>query len=113
MSNPLNIISPRFNQREGKSFGRGGTLGKINWFQGDASAFYGIQYHINERIKISSEYTPDRMTREISYLDVTSPWNFGASYQLNEYINLSAQYLHGSQVSVTAQVYVNPSRPHS
>ena len=111
MSNPLNIISPRFNQREGKSFGRGGTLGKINWFQGDASAFYGIQYHINERIKISSEYTPDRMTREISYLDVTSPWNFGASYQLNEYINLSAQYLHGSQVSVTAQVYVNPSRP--
>ena len=40
-----------------------------------------------------------------------SPWNFGASYQLNDYVNLSAQYLYGSQVSVTAHVSVNPGRP--
>ena len=51
------------------------------------------------------------MSRESSYLDVKSPWNFGASYQLNDYVNLSAQYLHGSQVSVTAHVNVNPGRP--
>ena len=51
------------------------------------------------------------MSREYSYLDVKSPWNFGASYQLNNYVNLSAQYLHGSQMSVTAHVSVNPSRP--
>ena len=30
---------------------------------------------------------------------------------MNDYVNLSAQYLHGSQVSVTAQVSVNPIRP--
>ena len=40
-----------------------------------------------------------------------SPWNFGANYQLNDYVNLSTQYLHGNQVSVTAHVTVNPSRP--
>ena len=51
------------------------------------------------------------MPRESSYLEVKSPWNFGASYQLNDYVNLSAQYLHGSQVSVTAHVSVNPGRP--
>ena len=51
------------------------------------------------------------MSRESSYLDVKSPWNFGASYQLNDYVNLSAQYLHGSQMAVSAHVSVNPGRP--
>ena len=110
-SNPLSALSSRFDQREGNSVGRGGTLGTINWFQGDAAAFYGIQYHVSKKITISSEYTPDTMSRESSYLDVDSPWNFGAAYELNDYVNLSAQYLHGSQVSVTAHVNVNPGRP--
>lgn len=110
-SNPLSALSSRFAQRDNNAVGRGGTLGAINWFQGDAAAFYGIQYHINDKITISSEYTPDTMSREISYLDVESPWNLGASYQLNDYVKLSAQYLHGSQLSVTAHVAVNPGRP--
>ena len=87
------------------------NAGTINWFQGDSSTFYGLQYHITDKITISSEYTPDLMSTESSYLDITSPWNFGASYQLNDYINVSAQYLHGSQISVTAHVSVNPGRP--
>ncbi|MFL2765840.1 MAG: YjbH domain-containing protein [Paracoccaceae bacterium] len=110
-SNPLGALSSRFDQREGNSFGRGGTLGTINWFQGNAAPFVGIQYHMSEKITFSSEYTPDKMSRENSYLDVKSPWNFGASYQLNNYVNFSVQYLHGSQMSVTAQVSVNPSQP--
>ena len=110
-SNPLGALSKKFDQREGNNFGKGGTLGTINWFQGDASAFYGIQYQISEKIRLSAEYTPDLMSRESSYLEVKSPWNFGASYLLNDYVNLSAQYLHGSQVSVTAQVSINPERP--
>ena len=111
MANPLGALSSRFITRDDNAVGRGGTLGTINWFQGDAAVFYGIQYNINNKIKISSEYTPDLMLRESSYLDVNSAWNFGASYQLNDYVNLSAQYLHNSQVSVTAHVSVNPSRP--
>ena len=110
-SNPLGVLSSRFDQRDGNSVGRGGTLGTINWFQGDASAFYGIQYEISDKITVSSEYTPDTMSQESSYLEVKSPWNFGVSYQLNDYVNLSTQYLHGSQVSVTANVNVNPGRP--
>ena len=110
-SNPLGALSSRFDQRNRNSVGRGGTLGTINWFQGNASAFYGFQYHITDKIRISSEYTPDLMSLESSYLNVDSPWNFGVAYQFNDYFNLSAQYLHGSQVSVTAQVAVNPGRP--
>ena len=110
-SNPLSALSSKFEKRDANTIGRGGTLGTINWFQGNASAFYGFQYQISDRIRISSEYTPDLMSRESSYLDVKSPWNFGGSYQLNDYVNLSAQYLYGSQISVTAHVSVNPGRP--
>ena len=76
-SNPLGALSSRFDQREGNNFGKGGTLGTINWFQGDASVFYGIQYHVSEKISLLAEYTPDTMPRESSYLEVKSPWNLG------------------------------------
>ena len=112
-SNPLRVLSSRFEDRQAKikTGDRGGTLGNINWFHGDAAAFYGIQYHLSEKITLSSEYTPDIMSRESKYLDVDSPWNYGISYQLNEYVNLSTQYLHGSQLSVTAYVSINPGQP--
>ena len=42
-SNPLGALSSRFDKRDGNAVGRGGTLGTINWFQGDASAFYGVR----------------------------------------------------------------------
>ena len=40
------------------------VLGTINWFQGDASAFYGIQYHIAKRSH-SQLNTTDTMSREL------------------------------------------------
>lgn len=112
-SNPLGALSSRFENRKSsrRSADRGGTLGNINWFHGDAAAFYGIQYNFSENITLSAEYSSDTMARESSYLDVDSPWNFGALYQLNDYVSLSAQYLHGSQMSATAHVSVNPGRP--
>ena len=63
-SNPLSALSPRFDQRDAISFGLGGTIGSVNWFQGDTSAFYGAQYHINGKVTLSSEYTPDLMLLE-------------------------------------------------
>ena len=45
-SNPLSALSSKFDQRDENAIGRGGTLGTINWFQGDASVFYGIQYYV-------------------------------------------------------------------
>ena len=48
--------------------GTGGTLGSINWFQGDASAFYGISYRLNDKFLLLSEYMPDLMLNEIPIL---------------------------------------------
>ena len=108
--NPFGKLSNSFKSRQSVKWGgagQGGTITGSNWFTGPTSAFYGIQYQLSDKITILSEYTPDLMLRENSYINVESPWNFGASYQLNDYVNLSAQYLHGSQVSLTAHVSVN------
>ena len=51
------------------------------------------------------------MLSESSYLEIKSPWNLGIAFQVNEYVNIATQYLHGSQLSVTANVNINPSRP--
>ena len=110
-SNPLSVLSSRFDKRDDNAIGRGGTLGTINWFQGDAATFYGLRYHYSDKITVSAEYTADTMSRENSYLDINSPWNFGVSYQFNDFASLSTQYLHGSQFSLTAQIAVNPGRP--
>ena len=105
------MFSSRFDNRD-SSNGRGGTLGTINWFQGDA-LFLRINYHYGDRITASAEYTADIMFRESSYLDIKSPWEFGLSYLLNDYLSLSTQYLYGKQIvlKVTAHVSINPSRP--
>ena len=110
-SNPFGILSSKFDRRGGNAFGRGGTLGTINWFQGEAASFYGIRYQLDDKTTLSAEYTSDLMLRESSYLRLESPWSFGLSRQLNNYFNLSAQYLHGNQLSITAQINVNPNRP--
>ena len=51
------------------------------------------------------------MTVESRYMSINSPWNFGGKYRINDYWSLSGQYLHGSQISLTAQVNVNPGNP--
>ena len=110
-SNPLRSLSSGFDQREPIKFGRGGTLSTINWFQGDASVFYGMNYYFGEKITVSAEYSTDIMDRENSYINVKSPWNLGVSYQFNDYVSLSTQYLYGSQFSVTTNISLNPGRP--
>ena len=60
---------------------------------------------------LAAEYTPDVMRRESRYLEVNSPWNLGATYRVNNTLSLAAQYLHGSTLSVTANIALNPKRP--
>ena len=89
----------------------GGTLGNINWFHGKANTFYGLSYRVAENSMLFMEYNPDEMIEEKSYMQIKSPYNFGAKYKLNNFVNLSAQYLHGSQVSFTAEIKINPAHP--
>lgn len=110
-SNPLGNISSKFKNRLVGGFGTGGALGNVNWFQGKASAFYGINYQFAEELSISLEYTPDLMLPEASYLKANSPWNYGIKYRVNDYVNVAAEYLHEKEFSLTAKVSANPDRP--
>ena len=105
--NPLGILSSRFKQRDKNSAGSGGTLGTINWFQGNGAGFYSLRYQIGNKVTINAEYTSDLMSRESAYLNIESPWNFGLDYELNNYVNLSTQYLHGNQLSFTVNLKIN------
>ena len=109
--NPFAVFSDTFKSRDANDVGRGGTLGTINWFQGDAAPFGGITYRYNPDLTFAAEYTSDLMGHESSYLNVDSPWNVGAQYRLNDTVSLSAQYLHGSTVSLGANITLNPKRP--
>ncbi|MGB2409346.1 MAG: YjbH domain-containing protein, partial [Paracoccaceae bacterium] len=108
---PFSVFSDRFKTRDANDVGRGGTLGTINWFQGDAAPFAGVTYRYNPDLKFAAEYTSDLMRRESGYLKVASPWNIGAQYRINDTFSLSAQYLHGSTISLGANINLNPKRP--
>ena len=112
-SNPFGTLSSGFNDRQQnrKVGDKGGTLGNINWFKGDAAFFYGLTYRLSDKITLASEYTPDLMTAESAYIGINSPWNVGLSYQLNNFVKFDGQYLHGSEVSLTTQITFNPKRP--
>ena len=110
-ANPFGAVSQRFETRETNDYGRGGTLGTINWFHGKTSPFSGLSYRVNDRLALSVEYSPDLMLREKTYLGDTKPLNLGASYRINNATTFSAQYLYGSTLSVTANFALNPLRP--
>ena len=111
--NPFAFLGGNFTTRERnrRSGDRGGTLGNINWFQGNAAVFGGVAYHLGEQTTLVAEYTSDSMQRESSYSEIKTPWNVGATYRVNDTLSLAAQYLHGSTVSVTANIALNPKRP--
>jgi len=113
MENPFSVFSGAFKTRDANAVGRGGTLGTINWFQGEAAPFGGISYRHTPDLTFAAEYTSDLMRREAGYLTFASPWNLGAQYRLNNSLSLSAQYLHGSTVSIGANINLNPKRPPS
>ncbi len=109
--NPFSNIRGKLKYRSADNFGLGGSIGKINWFHGNAAPFFAAVYKINPQLSFLTEYTSDKMTWESQYLDISSPWNIGLNYKLNDFINLSTQYLHGSTISITAKLIANPRSP--
>ena len=109
--NPLKLLNPAFTVREANTVGTGGTLGTINWFQGSASIFGGIQYKLGEKLNVGFEYTSESSDFKRTYMKQESQINYGLNYTFNDYFTASIQYLHGSTLSLTAMVNINPKRP--
>ena len=111
--NPFSFISSSLETRTSKfnNFGVGGTLGDITWFRGQAVAFGSLALSLGSNAKIYAGYNPDPMYREGSYLKNNDRWSYGVSYKFNNAVDIAAQYLHGSELSLTATFSANPKRP--
>ena len=68
-SNPIGGVYAGWYEWDGLSFGRGGSINTIHWFQGVASVFYGATYRIGKRAT-PAEYSTDEMAKESAYLNI-------------------------------------------
>jgi hypothetical protein len=111
--NPLSIFGDRWSERGSRTTSpTGGEIDSIEWFQGDAAFFGGIQWQATDRLLLTAEYSSDTYPYEDgnSFVQRT-PFNFGLSYKITPDISVAANYLYGSELAIQATYAVNPGRP--
>ncbi|MFC3612573.1 YjbH domain-containing protein [Lutimaribacter marinistellae] len=92
----------------------GGQLSYDQWFRGPFALFGGLEWQANEQWAFKLEYSSDDYvteTQTTSVFDKKSPVNFGVEYQWTRTTRLGAYYMYGSEIGVSAQFQLNPSRP--
>lgn len=91
----------------------GGEPNFDQWFTGPAALFGGLAWQPTEKLAVQLEYSSDAYTTEVGrgLLDRRSPVNLGVSYALRPGTVLRAQYLHGSELGISASFTLNPKRP--
>ena len=110
-TNPLGIFSERFETRPSREYGTGGDLESAEWFRGDAAFFGGVEWMVNERMRLTAEYSSDDYSREDgAAFDYVNPFNFGLDWQYSDRATVSARYLYGSEIGVQLTYALNPKR---
>ena len=107
-TNPLSVLGDSFDTRVPND-GLGGELSSGQWFRGEAAFFGGVEWQVNDRLRLVAEYSSDAYTIEdTGAFDLKSPLNFGLSWQANDRTTLSAQYLYGSEFGFQINYITNP-----
>lgn len=98
--------------RPAREVGQGGKPNYNEWFRGPAAPFAGIEWQVTDKFGLKAEYSSDDFTLEQrqGVFDRKSPLSFGAEYQVNEAIRLGAYYMNGSELGLTAQIFLNPKK---
>lgn len=108
-TNPLGAIEKRFEKRPPRPPGVGGELEYQQWFRGDAAFFGGVEWQVNDRMRLVAEYSSDAYTRQDGVnFDRESPINFGMSYAVSPRWTVDARYLYGTEVGLQATFAMNP-----
>ncbi|WP_240705191.1 YjbH domain-containing protein [Pacificoceanicola onchidii] len=114
-TNPLGLFSDRFKVRPNQTRGVGqtGRLDTSHWFRGDAALFGGLEYAVNDRLRLGLEYSSDNYDLEQTNagFDRSSPFNFGLNYRFRNGVDMRAAYLYGSTVAVQFSYTLNPKKP--
>ena len=111
-TNPLGILSDKFERRNPRDTGEGGEFEIDQFFRGDAAFFGGIEYQATDRLKLSAEYSSDAYAVQDGIMfERRSPLNLGLTYQATDRLDVSAQYLYGSEFGVQLTYALDPNQP--
>lgn len=113
-ANPLGVIDDYFDTRPVNNkffFEEGGTITEDLFFRGDAAAFGGVEYRINDEWTVAAEYSSDAYARESGFgtYDHDSPYNFGVTWQPRPEYVLQAAWMNGSTLGFGATFTINPN----
>ena len=110
--NPLGLLSERLKTRPRDRSSDGGTFAAKEWFRGDAAFFGGVEWQVNNRLRLVAEYSSDAYPNEDgAAFDRRSPVNFGLDYSPRHDVQLALRYLYGSEVGLGVTFLLNPKRP--
>ena len=105
-SNPLNILSDRFENRPSGTVGGvvGGEVRGKSFFRGATGLFGGVRYSLpNLPLDLIAEYSTDDYRREVALGSLTdsSPVSVGIEWQVSEGVSIGASYQQASFVGLT------------
>ncbi len=102
-----------FGARPPLGTGDAGTPNSHQWFRGDAAAFGGIEYKINDRWTFKAEYSSDAYlleTEERGILERSSPYNFGLEYQKGPSARYGVYSMHGTEIGLVFHMILDPKK---
>ncbi|WP_373636803.1 YjbH domain-containing protein [Yoonia sp. BS5-3] len=87
----------------------GGQLGSDYWFRGEAAAFGGVTYQLNEKWGFVGEYSSIAypQTGLSPALEAESPYNLSVIYRPRPGVQLSLASLYGSEVALSGTFTLN------
>lgn len=106
-------IGSPFGARPDIEIGKGGKFNFDQWFRGPAAPFGGVEWQVNDRIKLKAEYSSDDYVTEATErqtFERKSPFNFGLEYQVYDGLRLGGYYMYGSEVGLAAHFIMNPKQ---
>ncbi|OYU20455.1 MAG: hypothetical protein CFE34_00040 [Rhodobacteraceae bacterium PARR1] len=108
-TNPLGAIDKGFETRPARVVGQGGNLELDQWFRGNAALFGGVEWQVNDRLRVMAEYSSDAYPfQNGKTFNRDTPLNFGISYAVTPQWTVDARYMYGSELGLQATFAMNP-----
>jgi hypothetical protein len=110
-SNPLGVLSSRFDTRPARQPGQTGQLDAGAWFRGPAAAFGGIEYRFDDKLSFQLEYSSDAYRQEVAQgiATIDNPFNFALRYQLSSGASARAYVIGGREIGAQLSFVFNPA----
>jgi len=113
--NPLGRIDDRFNHRPGfTGIEETGRIAFNRFFRGEAAFFGGLEYQVNDRLRLALEYSSDAYVEEVARMgfEHRTPINLGLTYRATQNLTMNAFVIGGAQAGIGFTYVIDPRSPH-